>query len=380
MEFIGTCFFYLFLMFILYTLCKNGQSKNKKEFIIIAYVLLFIVSAIRYDVGNDYDRYVDSINYIITHANMPGGSLLSAYELSGTGELSFVLISWIVGLLFTAKVYYLVFAVYSFISVFFLYKAFDKFKCHSVGLLVYFLIEALFFTWDGIRQGAALSVVLYAFSFVYEKKFLKYCLLIGIATFLHTSAVIMLPVYFLHYVTIDKRICVGLIIVVLIGFWTGIFADIVEQASIIFSYMDNDYSRYENADFATLTTYDSLNWKIRVTIYALFWMTAITALDDEKNFYALLMTIGSIVFILANGSLIFYRISLYFSIATAVAVPLAYNYKIKKKKLNHILLIIMLLGMGLFFIYDSATGSYSRGCVPYKTVFSEDAQIMKFKN
>lgn len=375
MEFTGTCFFYLFLIFVLYSLCNTGQKKGNIKYIVAAYIILFVVSAIRFDVGNDFDRYVDDIKYIFQQSSNSGKNLFQAFN-EYDGEFSFLLISWAIGKVFSQDSYYLVFAIYSFVSLYFLYRALDKYHCHSLGLVLYFFTESLFFTWDGIRQGAALSIILYAFVFIKDRQFLKYALCIAFATFFHTSAIILLPFYLISYLKVNRWINIGIIGVVLIGFWMGVFKEVVEQASILFSFMDNDYSRYENA-IATLTTYESFNWKIRVSIYALFWMSIINACEDDNNFYSTLITIGAVIFILANGSLIFYRISLYFTIATLFAVPLSLHHK--QAQLKRLFLVTMIAGMGLFFVYDTITGSYTRGCVPYKTILSEDAENKRFR-
>ena len=377
---IGTALFYLFLVLILFLLCRKGEKSNSKKYIITAYLLLFIVFAIRFDVGNDYDQYYEAIKRLFYKARTSNYTIAQIYRMDDEGEFSFYYISWIIGKLFSSNTYYLVFAVYGFVTVYFLYKALDKYSCHSWGLLAYFFTGLLFFAWDGTRQGAALSIVLYAFTFLQEKKFLKYIIYISAAAIFHTSALIMIPVYFISYVRINKRISVSVILFVIVAFWLGVFEEVVKQASIVFSLMDNDYSKYENSFFATALTFESTNWKIRVTSYALFWISTLIAIDNEKyNAYSVLTLIGAIIFILANGSMIFYRISLYFSIVTVLVVPLSFSLFKGKLKFNKLFLLAAMSGMFLFFTYDSITGKYSRGCSPYKTIFSEDAEMLKFK-
>lgn len=374
MENIGTTFFYVFLLFMVYFLCRSGEKQKEKGFIIAAYGILFIVSAIRFDIGNDYRNYYEFFNSLLNKVRMPDVSFMNIYKWTGEGDLSLAVFPWIIGKMFSVNGCSFVFGLFSATTMFFLYKTFDKYNCHALGLYIYIITELLFFSWDWTRQCAALSLLLLSYTFAQEKKILKFLLCVLGAAFFHRSALLVIPFYIFTYLKIHKLISVLIIIAAVAAFWLGLFRDVVEQSSLVFSFMENDYARYGTSEAATLSQFESFNWKLRVTAYAIFWASTVIIIDKKYYFYSTLLTIGTVLFILANGSLVFSRIAMYFYAVDVLAVPLSFKGNLNKLKRN--VLIALIIWMGMFYVYDCVTGTYTRGSVPYRTIFSEDARML----
>lgn len=89
---------------------------------------------------------------------------------------------------------------YFFILAFFQYgaiiKLFYKYSCNYFMTTFLFMASG-YFTWsmNGIRQFTAICLILYFFEYIVEKKTLKFFIVVLIAVFIHSTALIWIPIY-----------------------------------------------------------------------------------------------------------------------------------------------------------------------------------------
>ncbi len=164
-----------------------GQSKRKSQlFLLLSLLLLSVVSAVRYEVGDDYYNYMHMFD---TVRSLPVTDCFSYQKEPGF----FLLIKLVA--LFTNHFQWF----YAFIAIIttllvllFVYK-----ESKLPFLSVYLYMTMLFYYWSLslIRQLLAASVCTLAIRYIRQRSVLPYLLLVAAAASIHNSALIMLPVY-----------------------------------------------------------------------------------------------------------------------------------------------------------------------------------------
>jgi hypothetical protein len=120
-------------------------------------------------------------------------------------ELGYTLLNAFVGL-FTDNVQWL-FLLVSFFTSLLLFNSLPKYsKNLFLSLLVYFSIVYFVLDMSGIRQCIALNIFLYSIQFIISGKFVRYFMLIIVAALFHTTALILIPFYFILKVNFKSYI------------------------------------------------------------------------------------------------------------------------------------------------------------------------------
>ena len=160
---------------------EKSTSKNAQMvFYSVAFLIPFSFLAIRYDIGTDYQHYVDYF-YKIASGNIvfkEPGYLLVNYLLS----------------YFDLDVQWL-FVFFGLFMMLFFYKALPR-DGFAMGV---FLFIALFYLYQGysvMRQGLAIAIMAYAMKYIYHKKFLPYLLWAIFAMMFHLSTALILLIMY----------------------------------------------------------------------------------------------------------------------------------------------------------------------------------------
>lgn len=178
-------FYLLFLLFTLFVLFINSYYNRKNDvrikLILWVYEFLFIIIYVfRYDVGWDYPNYFDTIK---------NNDLSERLE-----PLSYVLY-WIASACKSPVLLFVLYGIPTYLLIF------STIKKYSVNVEFSLLIYICLFFLDSlglIRQSLAVAIVLWGYTFLVEKKPVKFFLVIILASCFHYSAVsafIIYPVY-----------------------------------------------------------------------------------------------------------------------------------------------------------------------------------------
>jgi hypothetical protein len=185
-------FFVLTLLILLEFFNKKYSSIN--TWLITSFFIVFV--GIRYGVGNDYFAYYDNYHGIN----------------NGTGtdsnEIFYVILNKL--LPFEIVVFF-----FSFFSFFFLKKAIDYFspRYGVISYLVFYSFFLITFEIHIIRQGLAISLILFGYKYLFNKRYLVFLFIIFLASTFHISALIVLPFIFiinLQFSTKFQGILLGL--------------------------------------------------------------------------------------------------------------------------------------------------------------------------
>lgn len=187
---------------------------NKKRTNTICFFILFIFSAIRFDIGWDFRWYYtlankfDYIKYDL---------FINQNEVMKIGSQQF----WIYYRLeFLNKILYkvvwllknpqLIIFFYSFIILYFLKKGLDYKKNYNYNTWLFFYTFPLFYlaSLSIMRQWCAVAIIFFSYKYIEEKFFIKFLLCIFIASLFHQTAILLTPIYFFQYIKLNKKIYV----------------------------------------------------------------------------------------------------------------------------------------------------------------------------
>lgn len=149
------------------------------------FLILFLLSACRLNVGNDYAKYVEFMHLVNCDAYVPT-------------EIGFNLLVKLIYGLSGYENFLLVFAFYSFVTVlFFLLAMYEQSDEFGLAFFLFMTLGYYFQTFSTVRYYLALAVALYSMKFVLRKQWGRFVVLILLGATFHKSLLVVIPLYFL---------------------------------------------------------------------------------------------------------------------------------------------------------------------------------------
>lgn len=194
----GSILFYMALAFITCVMAVNvhttieGKSKDaylrqraiNKLYIVGIFAVLFLVSALRFDIGNDYAQYT-----LTAHEAYVGGYVVT--------EPGFNVLVRAVYTMFHGEYYEIVFALFAFVTLLvFLHTFYRDSADFSQSFFLFMMLGLYFQTFNTVRYYFALSVALCCMRYVLERDYIRFVFFILLAALFHKSVLLVLPVYF----------------------------------------------------------------------------------------------------------------------------------------------------------------------------------------
>lgn len=210
--------FYIIIMclavILILPLKKYKNSKVGKILFVLSFLVSFLPAGLRYGIGTDYFyTYVPYFNWIGTgekEFGEIGFNLLNKFIYDTSGD------------------YRVLFFVTSFIILGFIYKAiWDNSDDILKSILIIFIGQTYFYSMNIVRQAIAMAIILYAFKFLKDKKYLKLLICIIIAALFHSSALLMIPILLISQIRI--RPFNKIIIIILLFAFQPIILKVVEM-------------------------------------------------------------------------------------------------------------------------------------------------------
>lgn len=200
-----TVYTWMVILLVLSALLLRGNIKGNKMFIFVAFLILFCVMGLRNvdTCGNDSSGSYGSYPVIYNNVGQKDWS-----ELYTAGEVSYN-----VGSTHLQKLIYdltdgdyqayitliELFVVFSYI------RFIRKYSPSPIQSVLYFF-GLLYFSllFDALKQAMAMSVLLFAFDAIIDKKPLKFVLLVLLAATFHFPALIFLPAYWIGRMKVGR--------------------------------------------------------------------------------------------------------------------------------------------------------------------------------
>lgn len=309
----------------------------------IAFLLISIVSLLRFDVGWDYIYYYQAVatNDIYLIRRFEPFSSLFFYLAIGLNSPHFIF------LLFGIPTYYFVYKVIKYYSV--------NIGFSIVLYFCFFYLESLGF----IRQALAVSICFYSLKFVFERRFFPFFIWTIVAVLFHYSAIITLVTYFLY-----KRVKLNFLIYVLplLFIIREIVFRLLASIGIYTSYLEQLYTMEGGA----LIRYFYVLLFLSLLV---FKRKRILSDNDEYFFF----TIGlALTFPFLLGSHIGVRLSSYFFIYYIILIPNIIT-EIQIKFAYVFVAFLFLFMILMLTTRDPIKSQY----VPYQFIFEIDKPVFR---
>lgn len=222
---------YLFILgLVMFWVYLEKIALNRKAFW-VPLLLLSIFAGVRSNrVGTDSGTYTS-----LFQSNLN----TEYYEFNPDVEIGYQYFEYFL-LNFTHQ-YYWLFLITSFIVCFCYLSVIKRFSHDYIFSIFLFITLGLYtFFFNGLRQGVAMAIFALSLPYLLEKKFILYFLICIFASFVHTSALFMIPFYFLVNIRIK-----------LIYKIATVFLFSIISSQLIIQYFAESNKRYESyAEFS----------------------------------------------------------------------------------------------------------------------------------
>lgn len=368
-----------FLITILLIWLAENKAKSRKIkiiLLILAVVPMFFISAIRYNVGTDYEK-----RYVVDYYTLLEGKNV------GNLEIGFKAIDYLC--LFFTKEPYLLFVITSLIILAIIFEVIYKKSSNRIlSIIIFFLGGYFFATLNIIRQYISVAFILLGYQFLMsenkKKAYIGFVICAILAFFMHSSSIICFIIILLTKKNImDARWVIPLSILILI-----LNKNImVILTPIIKNTRFNVYltGKFTTGELSILQIVENLI--IYLAMYFSYYFEKKQGKELDKQGITLLNIQGLALLLTVSGVIhtLFIRMAIYFVAFQIISIPYFFsilqfntitdkiNKKFKKnlktKKVEIIIYSCIVLGFSAMFIYTNILNNDNE-VLPYKTIFS----------
>lgn len=370
-----------FLISIILIWISEHKIKSKKIKIllmVLAVVPLYIISAIRYDVGTDYiKRYTN--NYI---------TLSQGKDITNL-EIGFKIIDYIC--IFFTKEPYLLFIVTSLMILAIIYETVYKKSTNRIlSITIFFLGGYYFGSLNLVRQYVAIAFVFIGYQFLLSnhkvKAYIGFLVSCLIAFSMHSSSIICFCIMFLNrkiLLNIKWVLPVSIIIFIFNEKIMNLLNPIIEKTRFAV-YLNGAFAKGQVSILNLLE-----NFIVYIWMYVIYIINKKRKNDLEKE-GIILLNIQGIAFLMTIAGTIhmqFLRIAIYFWIFQVLSVPYylsitpfeyiigKINEKLKKNLKERTIKITVYVAFIMIFLamfcYTNVLNNDNE-VLPYKTIYAKD--------
>jgi transmembrane protein EpsG len=331
---------------------KNGLK--------VSVALIFVFLSLRYDYGNDYMHYFEKFRY------------LKKYNTMDDFYFKGIEFGWYyLNLIFQPLGFFTLIAAISAFLCIVLYAFVKKYvpKNYYWAAIFVFLFQPynLLVLVSAIRQSITVGIFLCSINYIVKRNLYKYILTILFATLFHTSAIFLLPIYFLscsdNKIDFSKLLIYGVIFVLPFFYLNSFFA----QFEMLISLYFNDYISY-TLDSETKTNFGA-GFFLNISLYIIILYLA--RFEKETSYNKLYkITLISLVLIPVSFIIpILGRLNFYLSPIMMCVFPLTIT-KIKSHAARYIFMATYLFFTVYQFVNFFLSEVWSDYFIEYKTIFS----------
>lgn len=323
--------------------------------LVTIFMILFALSALRIDVGNDYKTYVVTCHeawvngYVVTE---PGFNLLV--------KVLYILAGW--------ENYLLVFAVFAFATIFLYMKiAYEQSESFALTFFLFMALGMYFRTFNTVRYYFVLAVAVYSLRYVANRQYGRFILLICAMALFHKSVLVVIPIYLLALYVSKKWHYLALGV---LGLFFLLAKDFVMKIALILypSYENTSYIN-ENAGMVSgwIENASGIGRCILVLILCLLFYKSAVKENVANRLYFNLNIFAIMLYIFGVYLPLLSRFTYYLMVPHILLVPnvIAHIEDVKtKKRVTGFVIVIGLLYLVLFM-----KGAHNAGIrvLPYQS-------------
>jgi hypothetical protein len=284
--------------------------KVLKHGLFLAFAILFIFLALRYDYGNDYQGYLEGfieinsykkVEYFNREFRYEAGWVFLCRVFASSGF--FCMIGFLA--LFNSWVYYR------------LIRKYVPLRYYWMAVFIYVFSPFMMLTHaSAMRQSVSIGLFLLAIDFIINKKIFPYLLMIGMASLFHESALVLLPAYLLAYINVPLKDYIRVALLILFGLLFFLKQNILPLVNVVILSNFAEYELYDEA--ARLST------GLGILILTFFFCLTLyfDQYQDHKNGILFKLSLISYVFLPLGLILaMLARVGMYFEVIKIAVFP-----------------------------------------------------------
>ncbi len=335
-----------------------GYHEKKSGWIVgVGVILPILLASCRYAVGTDYFTYFNAFQRL-------GKIPLSEYiELNGIEEIGNYFVGYLGNKLDSYNVYLGIVAGLTLIPIYLFLKR-DKFDIDMGFSIFIFLCTAFMTSFNIMMQMIAVSISMLSYRYIFKREFLKFLIIILLAASFHSTALLLIPIYFIWNKEDEKQINLfnkrNLLVLLLLCFF-------VLNIENLFSFLTNidifsDYSAYglkndggNNRDIIVKFAYLALVFILRKPLIVY---------DKRNKLFIIFAFLNFIIGLTGGFSPFIKRMGLYFEVSQIILFPtiVKLSKNPKERRLIRFLFLIYILSLMILTIYVLKQGHL----VPYQ--------------
>lgn len=314
------------------------------------FFLMFVVSAFRTGIGNDYERYVEFVHLIEFDQVVPT-------------EIGFNLLVKLINGLSGFENAKLMFAIYAFVTILlFLVGMYRQSVDFPLTFFLFMTLGYYFQTMNTVRYYLALAIAFVCLRYVRKGQYVRFALLTLLGATFHKSLLVILPLYLIARIPWKKWM---LAIGALFSISFVLFQDFYLQVVVFLypSYRDTEY--LEGG-----TSIPNILRCFAVLVFGLIYYKKCVEGNEENRFYFQLNLGACVLYTCCSFLPIISRIGYYLTISHILFIPSVLKGIEKEQtripaKVWRILII--LAGCGYFALFLWKAKDVAVGLLPYET-------------
>lgn len=385
-------YFYLILIAVICLLgallCWKNRSRAKDTvFIVAAFVIIAGISAARYDVGIDYSLIYGPIHEkVINDQHLSLSQMREGYgtDFSPTSyarlEPGFLILMRTIAVF--SPNYHMFFVVTSVLIIGLIFFFFWKYSPNVfVSVFVFLAMSHFYCTLDFIRQSLSAAIALFAIP-LFQKRTIKsavgYILIVLLAASMHQSALILIPLYVVNLIPINKYVLAAYSAVTV-----AVYFNITRIIDFVTQYWYPHYSK--NAAMAFTFSFH-FTIAVVIELIVLFLGTGLLKELHPRNTVYVNYAFYTAVFVLmGTRHAILDRMGIVFAMAAPVSIAMLTHQLgarlpeirfssprgwLNKKVVSFAIMLVLLFGGGMY-MHQYSLETDSHGVAPYKAIFSQ---------
>jgi hypothetical protein len=330
---------YLVLLLVAgFLMVLHELTRNKAFHKVLAFVLV-VFSGIRHDVGTDYRSYVEIFRNVHIRGRYYGIEWGYYYLMR--------FVSWLNG---TQQLVFLIMAT---ATIIFIYKYIDGLSSNrNLSWLLYLCIGPYYLgSFNGVRQALSIAIFAYSLKYANKEDYWRFAFLNICGSLFHTSALLMLALYFIltkTRLTMVKAFCVLLVYTAVYS--TGLVAIAMSKLG---------YGSYTSRGHLEM----DLSYIVFVLIALCIWLILLLIRDMDRDYLVFKnLNFLSLIAILAAyispgiSNIAFTRFNTYFFITYVVLVPYIIS-KLKGTKIRTTAMLVVVVVSISYYFWVTSTAS-----------------------
>lgn len=290
----------------------KSQEKRKNAIIFVSGIVLFLYAALRSPtIGTDTQGYINKYVHYAEYDFRTMWSILSKIK-----DPAYYMMGWIFSRIFPDPQWWLaaIAAVYI-IPVMRFIQRYSRYP--TISVLAFIALSYFSFSLTGLRQTIAMAIALSSIRLIEDRRPVKFVLLVLLASLFHISAIVFLIAYPITLLKIGYKHILAFIVVGV--FFLGFQSYARIAIGLLFG--ENRLAGY--ADRTTSLTASGFIIQLCIFMFCSFYYIKADKNNAKLNMLMNLSFIGLCFQMYAAMIAEMFRVSMYFSVANIVLIPIA---------------------------------------------------------